>query len=142
MYTHVCIVLVVKLFVQFQNVGTVTLEIPDGISRTSLDNFVCQILWENVLEDGNGNTAEIIRMKVSEKVLDDEKRTRPESNNGGLFCRVHLSLGFVRKSSRSLYVIRISVIANERNFSFTVPSRRGMNYSPFHNWTDRINLNT
>jgi len=46
-----------------QNVGTVTLQVPDGISRKSLDDFVCQILWENVLRDRNGNTSEIIRMK-------------------------------------------------------------------------------
>lgn len=49
----------------FQNVSTVTLEVPDGILRTSLDTFVCQILWENMLNDGRGNTSEIIRMKVS-----------------------------------------------------------------------------
>ncbi|XP_060834062.1 zinc-regulated GTPase metalloprotein activator 1B-like [Rhopalosiphum padi] len=46
-----------------QNVSTVTLEVPDGILRTSLDTFVCQILWENMLNDGRGNTSEIIRMK-------------------------------------------------------------------------------
>jgi len=46
-------------------VSTVTLEVPDGILRTSLDTFVCQILWENMLNDGRGNTSEIIRMKVS-----------------------------------------------------------------------------
>ncbi|XP_025208085.1 COBW domain-containing protein 1-like isoform X1 [Melanaphis sacchari] len=46
-----------------QNVSTVTLEVPDGILKTSLDTFVCQILWENMLNDGLGNTSEIIRMK-------------------------------------------------------------------------------
>ncbi|XP_060875962.1 zinc-regulated GTPase metalloprotein activator 1-like isoform X2 [Metopolophium dirhodum] len=46
-----------------QNMATVTLEVPDGILRTSLDTFVCQILWENMLKDGRGNTSEIIRMK-------------------------------------------------------------------------------
>ncbi|XP_025423155.1 COBW domain-containing protein 1-like [Sipha flava] len=46
-----------------QNISTVTLEVTDGILRTSLDNFICQILWENTLKDSRGNSAEIIRMK-------------------------------------------------------------------------------
>jgi len=49
--------------------ATVTLEVPDGILRTSLDTFVCQILWENMLKDGRGNTSEIIRMKVSGVII-------------------------------------------------------------------------
>jgi len=57
------------IFILFQNVTTVTLEVPDGILRTSLDTFVCQILWENMLKDGRGNTSEIIRMKVSGVII-------------------------------------------------------------------------
>lgn len=48
----------------FQNVSTVTLEVPDGVSKRSVDAFVCRILWENALKDDNGNSSEIIRMKV------------------------------------------------------------------------------
>ncbi|XP_050422588.1 COBW domain-containing protein 2-like [Adelges cooleyi] len=47
----------------YRNISTVTLDIPNGISKTSLDTFVCQILWEKTLTDGQGNFSEIIRMK-------------------------------------------------------------------------------
>jgi hypothetical protein len=68
-YYNILIHTCYKLFVYFQNISTVTLEVTDGILRTSLDNFICQILWENTLKDSRGNSAEIIRIKVSIKYM-------------------------------------------------------------------------
>ncbi|XP_050524939.1 COBW domain-containing protein 1-like isoform X2 [Daktulosphaira vitifoliae] len=47
----------------YKNLGTITLNVPDGIEKISLDNFVSQILWDKSLTDNKGNISEIIRIK-------------------------------------------------------------------------------
>ncbi|GFO03725.1 cobw domain-containing protein 1-like [Plakobranchus ocellatus] len=46
-----------------QGVGTITVEIPGTVDKSSLDNFLQTLLWEKTVTDTSGNTIEILRLK-------------------------------------------------------------------------------